>query len=127
MRCVALALLLVLPACTVTTTLVDPPTFAANPDKHKTEMAVKAAIAERGWRIEAQPEGRVQAVYQFEPVRTAKVLIAWDPNTVRVSYLDSDGLNYASVTGTYATIDPRYNDAVDNLARAIQLQLLKLK
>ena len=123
----ATLLLLLLAACSVTTPLIDPKPFAAHVDKQKTETAIKAACAERGWKLDAQTDGRINAAFAFEPVRVARVMIIWDPNEVRMSYLDSDGLNHASVTGTFATIDPRYNDAVAKLAQAIQLQIQRLK
>lgn len=84
------------------------------------ELAIRRAGASLGWQIVPRAPGRAEGVIVLRNHR-AVVDITYDTQTYSIQYKDSSNLGY---DGT--TIHANYNGWVQNLDKAIRMQLSAL-
>lgn len=87
------------------------------------KKAILAAAARRGWRTVKDTPGNLR----FEYLRGKHMAVIDVPYTAKVygiKYVASDNLNYTEKDGR-RQIHPTYNDWVNGLVQAINLELIK--
>lgn len=117
---ILLALLIGTSSCAHRKRVVYEPTPIASSEKSsaKVKAGIKQALSTYGWIIEKDESGQMIAK-QTRGSHNARVKIRYSSKEVKVSYLDSENLNYHIDRNGMARIHGRYNTWVQNLERAI--------
>ena len=118
----AFALVLAVPACR-NAELRDPAPIAANADQAKNISAIKKALQERGWVLEKEGPGQIDAMVVVRGKHTAKVTIKHDQSTIQILYRDSANLEYEVDSKGRRTIHDNYMSWVNNLRNDIARHL----
>jgi hypothetical protein len=105
--------------------LVDPDPIAvpAGLGEKEVSKAIRSAIAQRGWVISNDENGKINAVLTLRD-HTARIAIAYDKKQVKPSYVASDNLSYQEKNGT-RYIHRNYlkwmQNVVADISRALQV------
>lgn len=102
----------------------EPIAVPAGKNGDQVKSAVRRALLQRNWRVkEIAPghiEGRHEKAGRKGVEHVAIVTVKFDTKTVRISYKDSEELNYDKESGE---IHPTYNKWVRNLEKDISVNL----
>lgn len=91
-----------------TAELIDPPPVSLSAGTGKNALtAIRQAADFPDWKIESEEAGRVVATYT-KSGDSAKIAVTYDNTSIRVTYVDSVGLDYQEKNGT-REINPNYN------------------
>jgi len=105
--------------------LVDPApvSIPAGLSQEKAVKDIKRALIGRGWAITAERPGEIESTLNLR-THTAKVLVTWDAQTVRIAYVSSVDLDYKERKGK-RFIHSNYLGWVNNIAKdmATNMQL----
>ena len=85
--------------------------------------AVRAALLNRGWKLDNEKPGALEAAYRRNDARhdfSARVAVTYDAQQIVVRYLSSEGLSYDA---TARTILPAYNGWMDMLTKDFPVYL----
>jgi hypothetical protein len=85
--------------------------------------AVRAALLNRGWKLDHDQPGALEAAYRRKDARhtyTARVAVTYDAQQIVVRYASSEGLSYDAAA---KTILPLYNTWMDSLAKDFPVYL----
>ena len=82
--------------------------------------AIRRSLLAKDWQILNIKEGRLEARYNRSSSWSATVYIQYDSQSIRITYKDSEGLNYNSDTGM---IHKTYVGIVRDLEKVIQGQI----
>lgn len=101
----------------------EPIPVPAGKSGEEVKKAVKKALFDKGWEARDVAAGHVQAKYTKSGKRdsyTAVIDVKFDSKTVRISYRDSENLNYNKENGT---IHGTYNRWVRNVEKNVRSNL----
>lgn len=105
--------------------LVDPApvSIPAGLSQDKAVKDIKRALIGRGWTITAERAGEIESTLNLR-THTAKILVTWDAQTVRIAYVSSVDLDYKQRNGK-RFIHSNYLGWVNNIAKdmATNMQL----
>ena len=85
--------------------------------------AVRAALLNRGWNLENEKPGSLEATLSRRDsrrVHSAKIGVTYDAQQIVVRYVSSEGFSYDATT---KTILPDYNNWMDALAKDLPVYL----
>ena len=108
---------LIMAACAQT--IYQPPEIyvPSNTSKKDVRQKIVNALHRRGWRIEKDWNGFIQASYQRR-IHVARVGVHYGKDKVQINYIDSENLKFRVKDGS-RTIHRRYNGWVRNLEKDI--------
>ena len=103
--------------------LVDPDPIAvpAGLSAKDVSKAIRAGVARRGWVVSKDEGGKIDAVLNIR-THTARIAIAYDPKTVKISYVSSTDLNYTEKDGA-RYIHRNYAKWIQNVVTDISQEL----
>lgn len=112
--------LLMLGGCRTAPVLnIDAQPISGKHTMQQVEKAIVRAGRTLGWRMHPKESGRMEGVLYLR-THMAKVDIMYDTSKYSIKYKDSSNLEYDDKTGT---IHSNYNGWIENLNKAIQVQL----
>lgn len=102
----------------------EPIAVPAGRTADQVKSAVRKALLQRNWRVKEVGAGAVEAKY-VKPGRrgiehVAAINVTYNTKTIRISYKDSQELNYDKESGE---IHANYNKWIQNLEKDIQINL----
>ena len=98
----------------------EPIQVPAGKNMEAVKKAIKKACFDKGWESREVGPGHIQAKYTKQNKYTAVVDIKYDAKAVRISYKDSENLNYDA---GQKIIHKTYNNWVHYLERNIRADL----
>ncbi len=105
--------------------LVDPApvSIPADLSQEKAVKDIKRALIGRGWAITAERPGEIESTLNLR-THTAKILVTWDTQAVRIAYVSSVDLDYKERKGK-RFIHSNYLGWISNIAKdmATNMQL----
>lgn len=106
--------------------LVNPDPIAIPPKATSADVTriVKKALVGRKWIVSEDKPGAIKATLLLRDHK-ARIAIDWDTKTIRISYLDSENLNYVEKNGK-KLIHQNYNSWINNLVVDISGELTLL-
>lgn len=93
----------------------DPVAIPAGLSQEKAVKDIKRALIGRGWTITAQRPGEIESTLNLR-THTAKILVTWDTQAVRIAYVSSVDLDYKERKGK-RFIHPNYLGWISNIAK----------
>jgi hypothetical protein len=90
--------------------LVDP-----DPVAIPAGLSQEKAVIGRGWTITAERPGEIESTLNLR-THTAKILVTWDTQAVRIAYVSSVDLDYKERKGK-RFIHPNYLGWISNIAK----------
>lgn len=104
--------------------LVDPDPIAlpAGTDAKVVSLAVRQALATRGWTVTEERPGEIKSTLQLRD-HTARIVLRWDAQQLHIKYVDSQNLKYHMEKGT-PYIHKNYLGWIQNLTHDINVNLL---
>lgn len=88
------------------------------------KTAIVEACSERGWRIDAETDNRIDASITVRGKHFVAVRIPYSAQSVKIEYRDSSNMRYTP--GDTPQIHRNYNNWVDYLRRDIDAALTKI-
>jgi hypothetical protein len=106
--------------------LVNPDPIAIPPKTSSAEVAkiVKKALVGRKWVVSEDKPGAIKATLLVREHK-ARIAIDWNAKDIRISYIDSENLNYTEKKGE-KLIHQNYNSWINNLVVDISGELTLL-
>ncbi|HUR39889.1 MAG TPA: hypothetical protein VM240_01865 [Verrucomicrobiae bacterium] len=106
--------------------MIDPSAMEITPvdDAPNVERAVKLALLKRGWLVDEETPGRIQATLTEKEFR-ARIAVTFDARNVEIRYVSSEGLQYEDRKGR-RYVHANYNRWIQNLGREISYQFTML-
>lgn len=93
----------------------DPVVIPAGLSQEKAVKDIKRALIGRGWTITAERPGEIESTLNLR-THTAKILVTWDTQAVRIAYVSSVDLDYKERKGK-RFIHPNYLGWISNIAK----------
>ncbi|MDR3387110.1 MAG: hypothetical protein P4L92_08675 [Rudaea sp.] len=101
----------------------DPIAVPAKVTNEQETKAIKAALLHRQWIIAAEKPGEVDGTLQQNEY-TVRIAVSYDPQTIRIRYVDSVNLKYEKKKDGVEYIHKNYPGWIQDLARDIQSNLI---
>lgn len=122
---VILLALCVLSGCAKTQPMLTPKfeTLSSNPAV--VSKGIKTALLGRGWSIQSDRPGRVEAAYTKRGQNTARIAVVYSGKTVRIDYLGSANLMEGTDASGTRVIHKTYNNWVTYLEKDIQTEVAR--
>lgn len=98
----------------------QPILIPAGKNPQQVSGAIRRSLLAKDWKILNTEKGRFEARYNRSSSWRATVYIQYDSESIRITYKDSEGLNYNSDTGM---IHKTYVGIVRDLEKVIQGQI----
>lgn len=104
--------------------LVDPDPIAvpAGVEGKAVSLAVRQALATRGWTVTEEQPGEIKSTLHLRD-HTARIVLSWDARQLHIKYVDSENLKYHMEKGV-PYIHKNYLGWIQNLTHDIGINLM---
>lgn len=114
LRSLAILSLLAVPACmskgiVETVTIAVPQSWPKSLGAQKVGDSIKKALQNRGWILESEASGHMDAKMESTGRYMAKIAIDYDERQIAIRYAGSEGLDYEKHADGRVTIHRRFN------------------